>query len=71
MQIEVFAFFGLGKVRHGLQSLFKHFEEFKGVFSVAKIAVKHIVEHFSEKRVLRRRLCERVSFRDIRELSKW
>ena len=46
VQIKIFAFFGLGKVRHGLQSLFKHFEECKGVFSRAKITVKHVVEHF-------------------------
>ena len=48
MQIEVFKIFGLGKVRHGLQSLFKHFEECKGFFGRAKVAIKHIVEHFQK-----------------------
>ena len=71
VQMKIFTFFGLRKVRHGLQSLFKHFEECKGVFGRAKIAVKHIIGHFSEKQMLRWRLCKRVSFRDIRELRKW
>ena len=62
VQMKIFTFFGLRKVRHGLQSLFKHFEECEGIFGVAKIAIKHIIEHFLEKRVLRQQLCERVSF---------